>query len=63
MVGYWELTHEQIFESFVSGRALQLDQPDSVDGPGCIECGKHWMNARNNPCEPQVEEETKGGRS
>jgi hypothetical protein len=57
MVGYWELTHGQIFESFVSGRSLKLSEPDSVDGPGCALCGKHWMAVRNEPCEPQSEEE------
>lgn len=53
MVGYWELTHEQIFESFVSGKPLELKDPGSVDGPGCIECGKHWTVARYQPCEPE----------
>lgn len=53
MVGYWELTHEAIFESFVSGKSLELGQPQNVDGPGCIECGKHWTTARWEPCEPE----------
>lgn len=53
MVGYWELTHEQIFESFVSGKPLALGEPGNVDGPGCIECGKHWTTARYEPCEPE----------
>lgn len=50
MVGYWELDSQQIFESFVTGEPLALEQPDNVDGPGCIECGKHWTVARNEPC-------------
>lgn len=53
MVGYWELTHEAIFESFVSGKPLALGEPGNVDGPGCIECGKHWTTARYEPCEPE----------
>lgn len=53
MVGYWELEHQTIFESFVSGKPMHLTEPDSVDGPGCIECGKHWMSARNESCEPE----------
>jgi hypothetical protein len=53
MVGYWELTHEQIFDSFVSGEAMSLGEPGNVDGPGCIECGKHWMSARYEPCEQE----------
>lgn len=53
MVGYWELTHEQIFESFVSGNPMKLDDPDNVDGPGCIECGKHWTTARYEKCQPE----------
>jgi len=53
MVGYWELKHSAIFESFVSGKALHLGEPDNVDGPGCIECGKHWTTGRYLPCEPE----------
>lgn len=53
MVGYWELSHKAIFESFVSGKALHLGEPDNVDGPGCIECGKHWTTGRYLPCEPE----------
>jgi len=56
MVGYWELTHETIFESFVSGRPMHLEEPDNVDGPGCIECGGHWMSVRFQPCVPQEEQ-------
>lgn len=54
MVGYWELSHEAIFESFVSGKPLHLGEPGNVDGPGCIECGKHWTTARYQPCEPET---------
>lgn len=52
MVGYWELNNAEIFESFVSGRALKLGDPHQVDGPGCIECGKHWITGRREPCVP-----------
>jgi hypothetical protein len=52
MVGYWELEHDAIFESFVTSEPLKLGEPNNVDGPGCIECGKHWMSARYEPCEP-----------
>lgn len=60
MVGYWELSHEAIFESFVSDKPLHLGEPENVDGPGCIECGKHWMVARYEPCEPQEETDEHG---
>jgi hypothetical protein len=60
MVGYWALEHEAIFTSFVTGDALKLGEPDNVDGPGCIECGKHWMVARYEPCEPSDTNETFG---
>lgn len=59
MVGYWELAHEEIFESFISGKPLHLSEPDNVDGPGCIECGKHWSSARNEPCEPEEDGDEK----
>lgn len=51
MVGYWELDSTQIFESFITGKPLKLSDPQQVDGPGCIECGKHWTVARHEPCE------------
>lgn len=52
MVGYWELDHEAIFESFVTDKPLKLGEPENVDGPGCIECGGHWMTVRYKPCVP-----------
>lgn len=55
MVGYWELAPETIFESFVTGKAMKLGEPDQVDGPGCIECGQHWMTAKHTPCEAYTE--------
>jgi hypothetical protein len=60
MVAYHSLTHQEIFGSFVTGKPLELHQPDSVDGPGCIDCGRHWMDARYEPCVPREfpEEET-----
>lgn len=56
MVGYWELTYEEIFESFVTGQPLTMGEPDTVDGPGCVACGGHWMSVRNEPCVPEQDE-------
>ncbi len=56
MVGYWTLDSTTIFESFVTGKPMSLNEPDQVDGPGCIECGKHWTSARHEPCEAYDEE-------
>lgn len=55
MVGYWELDSITIFESFITGNPLKLEEPDQVDGPGCIECGLHWTSAKNTPCEAYEE--------
>lgn len=50
MVGYWEPDSTEIFESFITGKPLKLGEPEQVDGPGCIECGLHWVSARHEPC-------------
>lgn len=56
MVGFWEVPHQAIFESFVTGSPLPMGEPGQVDGPGCINCGQHWMSARNEVCEGEAEE-------